>query len=457
MSIETPAAGGPDGSPTPRFRCSMRSLAILLAAVLIASSVCVATLVSYGWYLRRAWTGAFVRTLGSTDTSAYNLPEVAEEDNAAFRFMRAGGAIAFEPADSLLLSEVRHRPGVLAAPETQRAVEAILRQHRTPIFHARQAAGLGGSSFGVDYTNLFNRPRLGAVMQLFNLLAARGYLALQRGDAVRAVDTIRVLGRLAEVLESEPDEFFIMLGLGVEQEQLRILRALLALPGTDREACRSAGAALARTDLAGSYRRYLGFGGASQVRLRSWALGLEPDDRGSSEPVGWLARFVPDYITAIGLRECVRCAEAYPLDYARLLRHVETGSPLPGPILRRLRKAAVIRCARIARPLKTVLALRQIAVVALAIRCGDPEEKAATGAACASDAGPTNAFTGTAVETTWRPDGGIVITIPDALEVWESTAEVHETTAPPPFTWSLPPAAPGRTRAWYTAPGATSG
>jgi len=146
--------------------------------------------------------------------------------------LEVGAALDFSDEEKTRLHALVKGPGPVDALAEQdvRFLEELLERNRGALERAGEVLAPPGRGLGVNYTTEGETPVPPSLVRqivLAQLIFFDGMFALEKGGAQAAEPSIRQLGALSRVLEGDPNVVSLLLGLGFEHLQLRLLAATI--------------------------------------------------------------------------------------------------------------------------------------------------------------------------------------------------------------------------------------
>lgn len=262
---------------------------------------------SSGWVLHAIAKARLERISGPLEIERFLHPS-PPPDNPGSQLLRIAGSLDISEADRDLLSET-----VNDGHLHRSRLEELLEKNREPLQEAR-SLGPGEARLGIDYRERRWFPRDASLqIVLARMLYVQGLLALEDRDAAGTLDAIRVLGRQAATLESEPGMMIQVFGMTAERYQLRLAVAFLE-SGLDEGG--SPASLLVSNDLRNRFRDAMVLGAISSERT----LDLIAERSGNRFLSRWTARFI-----GAGFLDRYRLYyQSFDQDYAWIRRRLQS-------------------------------------------------------------------------------------------------------------------------------------
>jgi hypothetical protein len=263
----------------------------------------------------------FEREVGPLNLLTFVRPELPPEENAV-TWLRPGVlAIVLFPQDRAVLGKVSGKATAEWTVEERDALGRILERNELALGILARARSLRQSNWDVSYEkgNDAKLPDLLAAVNAGKLVAARGRLALERGDREAALESVEILGTLARSHQREQVTIMLLIGVALERLQLGLVQAIVSSPTVDAGELSRLQATLCDLDLTDALQN--GLRGEAAAMLHS----IQEDALQNEIP-----RIVPKAL-AVGVTQLLMAAA---LDARRTVDPALFGpvrSPLPGP------------------------------------------------------------------------------------------------------------------------------
>lgn len=411
----------------------IRRVGVVLAVLLVLVLAATLALSLYGQWLSARALERYEAVFGPADLARFIRPEVPETDNAATWLTAGAGAIVLSSEGRAL---VRRREGQQLAwsgAEIELAGR-IVESNEPALALLRRAAGCAGSSYSLDYRQgaEMELPPLVELLDAASLLWIDARLALEAGDLPRLRIDLATLARLADTLASESLLITVLVALATDRHYLDLVHRLVT-GGADQALLDDVEAVLAGRDRQADYLRSLAAEGAMSFGL--WSESLPVLD--SIWLPGWLQALlnrvgaqlllpaVLDVFSAVG--ELV--AKPWPQILAASAERPAGG--FLKPLAAMLYPNLIDSIGR----LKAVQSASRLALEAIRQR----RALASAGAYHSADGPPRiDPYTGQEVRVDLRSDGSLVLSAPEAQELWQARYPHLKRFGAPPFTWALP-------------------
>lgn len=379
----------------------------------------------------------FEESVGPLEFETYAPAPVPDSDNAALPLLEAFERLE-EPVEGLdwgeeiaaLRRQNREPAGAWSADEVRRA-RTLVDARPEVLESLHEAVGRSGSSFGLDYSEglWLEYPNLLPALEAGDLLFARARLARLDGRPEEGVRSVEALGALSRSLRAESLTVFQLLGHAMEILQCRALREGLAAGGLEPQSLRRLRDTLGAVPRAERFERVVALEAATVYSVRPggpvspnlWGGG--PWIRSLADavvgPGRWLDRLEYRWLghdaIAVALDYYRGVARAYPdLSYAEMLDRPEVMEPPR----RGFESRFTINLLRTAGVFKAGEGLSRLARLSLETALVGAEEGSLPRALASSGAASGGPFTGDPPVYRRTEQGGAVLTIPGAAELW---------------------------------------
>ncbi len=201
----------------------------------------------------------YEREVGPLSTRAFVRPKIAIEDNAV-TWQRPGIlAVVFFTGDQALVGSLSAKPFSDWSRDDIAKLDALLERNKPALALLERSRGMQASNWEIPYDQgtTAKLPNLLAAINAAKMLAARGRLALGRGDRETAVAAAETLGALARSHESEPATIVLLIGFAIERLQLTLVHELTASADTTRTELTRIDASICEEDEIGAVRQAL--------------------------------------------------------------------------------------------------------------------------------------------------------------------------------------------------------
>lgn len=405
----------------------------------------------------------FEESVGPLEFETYAPEPVPDADNAALPILDALERLE-EPVEGIDWGEEiawlrrRHREpaGAWSADEVRRA-RTLVDARPEALESLLAAAERSGSSFGLDYSEglWLEYPNLLPVLEAGDLLFARARLARRDGRAGDGVRSVEALGALSRSLRSEPTIVFQLMGHAMEILQHRAIREGLAAGGYEPEHLRRLRAAVEAAPRAERFERVVALEAATVYTVRPggpvspnlWGGG--PWIRSLADAVvgteRWLDRLEYRWLghdaIAVALDYYRGVARAYPdLTYAEMLDRPDVMEPPRRGFESRF-TVNLLRTAGVFKAGEGLARLARLSLDAALVGAGEGSLPAVLPSSVDAGAGP---FTGEPPVYRRTEEGGAVLTIPGAAELWGRVGAsfTRGVDGAELFEWRLPPPEP---------------
>ena len=249
-----------------RFRV-LRALLVAIAVVVGSSLLGLLVVDLYGAHRLAEVSKRYEREVGSLSLSTFVRPRVAAEQNAV-TWQRPGIlAAVFFPGDQDVIGSLSgKRFADWKADETTR-LEVILERNTPALTLLLRARGMKASNWDIPYEQgtTAKIPNLLSALYAAKMLAARGRLALGRGDGETALVSAEALGTIARSHEAESSLILFLIGLAIEKYQIGLVHELAMSPLATPPELDRLEASVCDADLKGALRKALRFGTAAMA------------------------------------------------------------------------------------------------------------------------------------------------------------------------------------------------
>lgn len=249
-----------------RFRV-LRALLVTIAVVVGMSLLALLVIDLYGAHRLAEVSKRYEREVGSLSLSTFVRPRVAAEQNAV-TWQRPGIlAAVFFPGDQDVIGSLSgKRFADWKADETTR-LEVILERNTPALTLLLRARGMKASNWDIPYEQgtTAKIPNLLSALYAAKMLAARGRLALGRGDGETALVSAEALGTIARSHEAESSLILFLIGLAIEKYQIGLVHELATSPLATPPELDRLEESVCDVDLKGALRNALRFGTAAMA------------------------------------------------------------------------------------------------------------------------------------------------------------------------------------------------
>jgi hypothetical protein len=228
----------------------------VLAGVVLALSLGVRL---YGAQRLRSESARFEREVGPLNLLTFVRPRVPVEENVV-TWLRPGIlAVVLFPNERAVVGKLSGSPASTWTKDELATLELLIERNGPAFEILGRARGLTASNWDLEYEkgNATKLPDLLAAMNAGKLVAARGRLALGRGDREAALASAEVLGALARSHELENLTIMLLIGSSLERLQLGLIREIVTSPEADGRELDRIEASLSGVDLARAFRETL--------------------------------------------------------------------------------------------------------------------------------------------------------------------------------------------------------
>lgn len=442
---------------------SYRTLRRIGLGVAAAALVGLAVLTAVRFQISRQLEHAaerFEKSVGPLEFEAYAPAAVPAADNAALPILDALGRLE-EPVEGIdwreeavWLRQRNREPADAWSADDVRRARTLVEARPEVLESLHEAADRSGSSFGLDYSEgpWLEYPNLLPVLEAGDLLFARARLARLDGRAADGVRSVEALGALSRSLRGESLTLFQLMGHAMEILQHRAIREGLAAGGYGPEGLRRLRATVEETSRAERFERVVALEAATVYTVRPGGP-LSPNLWGGGPwlrsladavvgPERWLDRLEYRWLghdaIAVALDYYRGVARAYPdLAYAEMLDRPDVMEPP----LQGFERRFTLNLLRTAGVFKAGEGLARLARRSLDAALAGAEKGSLPAALPSSSDAGAGPFTGEPPAYRRTDEGGAVLTIPGAAELWDrvGTSFTRGVDGAELFEWRLPP------------------
>ena len=249
-----------------RFRV-LRALLVTIAVVVGTSLLGLLVVDLYGAHRLAEVSKRYEREVGSLSLSTFVSPRVAVEQNAV-TWQRPGIlAVVFFPGDQDVIGSLSAKRFADWKADETTGLEVILERNTPALTLLLRARGMKASNWDIPYEQgtTAKIPNLLSALYAAKLLAARGRLALGRGDGETALVSAEALGTIARSHEAESSLILFLIGLAIEKYQIGLVNELATSPLATPPELDRLEASVCDADLKGALRNALRFGTAAMA------------------------------------------------------------------------------------------------------------------------------------------------------------------------------------------------
>lgn len=238
----------------------------LIRFFLIGGAAVVALVIALSLGLRvvgsvrlRAASERFEKEVGPLSLLAFVKPKLAPERNAVTWLKPGVLAVVLFPSDRAVVGTLAAKPSKDWTAEDLAAFEPLVARNEPALQILGHARGLTESNWEVPYEkgSAAKLPDLLAAMNAGKFLAARGRMALARGDRETAIACTEILGVLADSHQREGATIILLIGSSLERIQLGLVREIVTSDRVTSDELDRVERSLGDTDLGGAFRNAL--------------------------------------------------------------------------------------------------------------------------------------------------------------------------------------------------------
>ncbi len=202
-----------------------RRLAVACAALVLLLLAARQGVMRYGAHRLERAKAALVQRIGPLDPASLRLPEVADEDNAAYWILQAAEAAGLNRVDRDAELGGIARPARLWSAEERARWAALVERNGRALELLERAATAPGSTFNIAYEEGVDAelPDFMVVLQTARLAEAAAKSAFLAGDEEGLLTALRALDGISAALCREPILLTALLSGGVERMSLRVV------------------------------------------------------------------------------------------------------------------------------------------------------------------------------------------------------------------------------------------
>ncbi len=382
---------------------------------------------------------------GPPDASA----SVPDEENAAI-YLRAGAeAVVLPGGDKALAGEFTTLEPKRWDSQQVAEIRRILAANAPALTLLHRAAGMTRSSFGLgDLVN--ETEELKAKMPVLKLLWGQrlllldARLALLDGDWQRFLTDAGSMSTMAVAIERESPMVAMLIGVAAEKILLTVTSEATARTEVSLKTLQSLQGLLLDTDLRANWRRALLVSAVGTDR-RVAAIRADPSRRAADEGgglQGWVMDVLFRDIFSAQQRELYSdLVDVLGQPLGSNPRWADRGKARPKSMFNVFESVMFPGLAGSGGRVQSTMSVRNLASVALKVRM----EGLQTGSypqtlAAYPEAVRPDSFAGKPLSYVRRPDGSVVISVPDFAALWKRISDAGLSSQP--YTWELP--APGK-------------